>query len=577
MPYPLLLFISSIWLYHLPCLAVPSVIPPPWTNTAANPCAKTSWQLVYWPADGQCYKIFETGPCPETFELHFNMETQTAECRCPHKTRIWDGDGRCYKEFTQGPCRRGRYFVFEKSLQRTECKEGKDCPTGWLYWPKTGECYKEFTRGPCYKGDLIHGFNGDAQCGCDPRQMPEYYWSSSLACYEHFTRGPCDEGSLFIYNLTSSETQCTCHEGLTAHYHPGLRECHPLNTQGPCAKGQWFAYNMDKWEPECRCRPHYTSLAGASPSNECYREYTQGPCVEGEVIFRNETTGVGQCRTLPCRSGHLFFPREQECHRIGTRGPCPMGQLVMYEETYHETTQKGICSCSRDLTTNYWPETDLCYEIQTQGPCPTGQVLLFNQTTRKPYCACDEEGAGFILWPENGKCYKPLAQGPCPPNQWITRMASGEPVCQCKDGHISIPQDPGNALCMPPIGMSVLGFPDLLKLRSVQPARLSSRRNRVMLSLFPRVASARRGTTEASAAASVLHRSVLDPEVPNRFLRQPSIVHHVVQKSVSGTSVSTSAVLGPVIRRKSARRETRSEVRRGRGIGAPHSRHHPKQ
>ena len=31
-----------------------------------------SWQLIYWPSDGQCYQIFEQGPCPDTQELAFH-------------------------------------------------------------------------------------------------------------------------------------------------------------------------------------------------------------------------------------------------------------------------------------------------------------------------------------------------------------------------------------------------------------------------------------------------------------------------------------------------------------------------
>lgn len=34
---------------------------PPWANPKLNPCAKQpgGWQLLYWPPDGKCYKIFK--------------------------------------------------------------------------------------------------------------------------------------------------------------------------------------------------------------------------------------------------------------------------------------------------------------------------------------------------------------------------------------------------------------------------------------------------------------------------------------------------------------------------------------
>ena len=48
------------------------VIAPPWANPVINPCSETSWQLIFWPSDGRCYRIFEQGPCPDTQELAFH-------------------------------------------------------------------------------------------------------------------------------------------------------------------------------------------------------------------------------------------------------------------------------------------------------------------------------------------------------------------------------------------------------------------------------------------------------------------------------------------------------------------------
>jgi hypothetical protein len=40
-----------------------AVLPPPWANPKLNPCANQpgGWQLLYWPPDGKCYKIFKVG------------------------------------------------------------------------------------------------------------------------------------------------------------------------------------------------------------------------------------------------------------------------------------------------------------------------------------------------------------------------------------------------------------------------------------------------------------------------------------------------------------------------------------
>ena len=48
------------------------VIAPPWANPVINPCSEKSWQLIFWPPDGRCYRIFEQGPCPDSQELAFH-------------------------------------------------------------------------------------------------------------------------------------------------------------------------------------------------------------------------------------------------------------------------------------------------------------------------------------------------------------------------------------------------------------------------------------------------------------------------------------------------------------------------
>lgn len=38
-----------------------AIVPPPWANPSSNPCAAQTrgWQLLFWPTDGKCYKIFQ--------------------------------------------------------------------------------------------------------------------------------------------------------------------------------------------------------------------------------------------------------------------------------------------------------------------------------------------------------------------------------------------------------------------------------------------------------------------------------------------------------------------------------------
>lgn len=38
-----------------------AVLAPPWADPKINPCASKprGWQMLYWPEDGNCYKIFK--------------------------------------------------------------------------------------------------------------------------------------------------------------------------------------------------------------------------------------------------------------------------------------------------------------------------------------------------------------------------------------------------------------------------------------------------------------------------------------------------------------------------------------
>ena len=64
-----------------------------------------SWQLVFWPASQQCYRIFSQGPCPATQELAYHPPAQEPRCRCPQHLPVrWPVTDRCYARYTRGPC-----------------------------------------------------------------------------------------------------------------------------------------------------------------------------------------------------------------------------------------------------------------------------------------------------------------------------------------------------------------------------------------------------------------------------------------------------------------------------------------
>jgi hypothetical protein len=111
---------GCVFLICAMCLQA-AVLPPPWADPVRNPCAAQpgGWQLLFWPADGHCYRIFQQGPpCPHTMELGPDMKG-VAECHCPPGTAQSAQDALCHKLFKRGPCPQGQYFapVPEKPLE----------------------------------------------------------------------------------------------------------------------------------------------------------------------------------------------------------------------------------------------------------------------------------------------------------------------------------------------------------------------------------------------------------------------------------------------------------------------------
>ncbi|KAJ8963918.1 hypothetical protein NQ314_005246 [Rhamnusium bicolor] len=55
------LFHTKIFLFLLQPQIEGAVMAPPWANPKLNPCAlqPRGWQLLFWPPDGKCYKIFQ--------------------------------------------------------------------------------------------------------------------------------------------------------------------------------------------------------------------------------------------------------------------------------------------------------------------------------------------------------------------------------------------------------------------------------------------------------------------------------------------------------------------------------------
>ncbi|KAF0311814.1 hypothetical protein FJT64_017405 [Amphibalanus amphitrite] len=419
-----------------------SVIAPPWVDAALNPCSSESWQLVRWPADGQCYPIFQQGPCPASQELVWDSDAGRAACRCPDGYLLHGPTQRCYRRHTRGPCPLRHSLQVDAASGEARCRRHGKCPPGELFWPSDGQCYRYLSRGPCGKGELLTVSQAtlEPQCGCSRRLMARSYWPHTDSCYQQYTRGPCPRGLVFAFNATRRRTECHCHAGLTRNFDPSSGQCFTLGERGPCPVGNEFVFNNVTARPECRCPDDSLVLAD---SGACYRAFSQGPCGDGRFVApRPEAPHQGVCVRNPCRPGELYFPSDKFCHRIGGRGPCPLGQLVHYEQ-FRGISYRGACGCAEHFEQNYWPEDGQCYELQTRGPCPPNFTFRFDADRRRTECVCDPE-LGRLLEVNSGRCEQVVSAvpPPCPVGHADTRG------CQCPPG---LQADPRTGQCVPPL------------------------------------------------------------------------------------------------------------------------------
>ncbi|XP_034949164.1 uncharacterized protein [Chelonus insularis] len=413
-----------------------AIVPPPWANPSSNPCAvqPRGWQLLYWPADGKCYKIFQIGaPCPESMELGPAAKGggTIAECRCPPGTAQSRKDSLCYPIFTKASCPSGQYFapISDSNTNRSTgrwgiCKEPEKCSEHTqVFWPRDEKCYTKLTRGPCPKGQLLT-LNKDnlaeCQCSSTDKELGLYYYPDNKGgCYEHYTKGPCSEpGEIFLPGGT-----CGCQQDIP-HYHSSTKMCYPLGEIGPCLKGHHFVVTNKSMSENrifatCTCKPDHILYKDGL----CYRKYTRGPCETGYMII-NSTN----CIPVPCKRRRLFFPQEKTCYKIGSKGPCPSGQIVLYDRNVRPSidgvSYNGVCGCTETL--------------KLAGKC--SENTDFNDT-------CENTPGMFLL---NKTCYKLYTQGPCGLGEWLVprRQSKTQEIfqdtnkskirCECRPGYRKI-------------------------------------------------------------------------------------------------------------------------------------------
>ncbi|KAF6216864.1 hypothetical protein GE061_001214 [Apolygus lucorum] len=451
---------------------------PPWTDQKQNPCAAepNGWQLLFWPLDGKCYKIFQKGyPCPESMEITPG-KGGIAECQCPPGTAQSPRDAICYKLFTKGPCEPNEYFAPIADDPRRHrwgiCQPINRCDEGEVFWPKEKKCHKLFIRGPCSDGLLLGDNEGVGECLCNQTTMSSQYWEPSATCYEHYVQGPCEKGQVFLPGGT-----CGC-DITFKQYHPETNLCYTVGSTGPCMKGhKYIAIYNETTKNEngaCFCKDGYVLW----PENgQCYRPFTRGPCEQGSMLdidYEREIKQL-QCIPLPCGPAKLYFPGGKGCHKVGTNGPCPEDQVVLFQENPEQSLETvsylGVCGCQI-----YQPSSESFYPtLRGLKPSENGKCSSTRKLDPDPNPASSKEASGsategvrtgkdpciskrgMVLWTDN-TCQPLYNQGPCKDGEWVVpdrgkgqRQGRGWKMgkCECRPGYTITTADRG-IICQSP-------------------------------------------------------------------------------------------------------------------------------
>ena len=130
------------------------------------PCCDELFRAVYWPADGQCYKLFHDSKrlCPSPGTVLKVDPFGEGECACETEPlhERWDeknvdsDDSPCYPLYQRGPCDNGYIFVPHDNSTRCEkdpcSQQNKENSAvrfvAWKYG--NNRCYKLGSRGPCH-------------------------------------------------------------------------------------------------------------------------------------------------------------------------------------------------------------------------------------------------------------------------------------------------------------------------------------------------------------------------------------------------------------------------------------------
>lgn len=202
-------------------------------------------EMIYWPRDGQCYKLLEQGPCQDNHWLVLQDDYQ--------------GNIQVTCKRNQCPCRPENPQLCEVWYENP----GKMCGSGCRV--ALAAAQDEI----CPEGEqLLVSPYGNGICGCQQDNPPHIRWEADNKCYPVHTQGPCPSNHTLQYSPPMNSPICVpkvCPEPGSVLHSDG--KCYDIDTRGPCDEDSIFQMDKGNLDPRCKPRVHVKRIFDLAPNH----------------------------------------------------------------------------------------------------------------------------------------------------------------------------------------------------------------------------------------------------------------------------------------------------------------------
>jgi len=244
-------------------------------------------EKIFWPGDGQCYKLLEQGPCPDKQWLELDtLEPPRAKCSempCedPVTQAYWPKLCQCID--INNKIRSGRYSPADVCGSNTRIVSDPygqgmcTCEAGFYMGPgEGGDCHALGTQGPCESGLVFEILEGALTCVNSTQKLKvrvfdlvhhDQQRAQVIRCYQD-SRGNCrkplglnigrfdgSEFLLWLANFRKPVKKCAAESCESDKMVWTDGKCYQAATTGPCRGVQWLVLEkiIDN-RPILRCK-----------------------------------------------------------------------------------------------------------------------------------------------------------------------------------------------------------------------------------------------------------------------------------------------------------------------------------